>query len=617
MLSRSGNTQSYDIGAVFTKVGPGQRKRGKAKRGGGRRGDAAYPTGMRREFVFDMEKLGAVMRMFYDVPGFQFARRAMQARVFCGEFLVHVKNWPGVDGETSRTFGEDAQGVVRTHWMPAIKEIYDYKESWGFCPYVWESIPNTTHYYPRVPVWGTYFLSYEEDRYGREFRLYWIDGVKPEVATDVFWVRTDQEPINGELRTAVAALFTDYDLYLTNLSCHKQAMVNQANPYSIIEYAPRASSDLAEINDTRVMFGAQAALASLQDVEHTRNARQGIRRDYLVQALHRTYEMNYGAGWPDGSDSMSDPDQQALQETHGRFLQRLVHLNADYHYRPAAASGVVMAMPDIWRKLNQDAANSLGFPLEFAQAQSAQRAANVQGNTRYLNENAKQMIRSYTSIVKDMWLASPYGRIIHRLNKLKERAAAEELERAAREQKKSLKGKGKKKEEKKKDDDDGEDQGARIPRVGAIREPGPKLMHELRKQIDVEIEFSCVPEMTYQQLRELVLDKVISHKDFIKLAGDIFGLPESTLNTKTNEKLMEEEQMEMAKRDARHKWKHEDEALKWHEYRAKMPAGEEGEGGGAAITPPPRAAGAGVSIPSRASKPHDRKKSSESATGAN
>jgi hypothetical protein len=558
---------------------------------------------MRREFTFHMEKLGGVMRMLYDVPGFQFARRAMQARVFCGEFIVHLKNWPGVDGENSRTFGEDAQGVVRSHWMPAIKEIYDYKESWGFCPYVWEKIEGTSHFYPRVPVWGTYFLTFEEDRYGREFRLYWTDGIKPELATDVFWVRTDQEPINGELRTAVAALFLDYELYLTNLSCHKQAMINQANPYHIIEYAPRVASDLGEINDTRVMFGAQAALASMKDAEHTRNAQQGVRRDYLMAALNETFEANYGVGWPDGKDPYEDPEQQALQQTHGRFLQRMVHLNADYHYRPAANSGVVMNMTDIWRKLNQDAANALGFPLEFAQAQSAQRAANVQGNTRYLNENAKEMIRSYTRIVKDMWLASPYGRIIHRLNKLKKKAAEEE-----KQQRRRTKAAQK----------DGYD-GMKVPRVGAIREPSPKLMHELRRQIDVDIEFSCVPEMSYQQLRELVLDKVISHKDFIKLSGDIFGLPESALSTKANEKLMEQEQMDMAKQDARHKWKHDDEALKWHETRAHMLPAAGGEGGsGSAAAPPPKASGAGVQPPSRASKPADRKSSGgDDATSVN
>ena len=309
-----------------------------------------------------------------------------------------------------------------------------------------------------------------------------------------------------------------------------------------------------------------------------------------------------------------------------------------------------MKMDEIWRKLNQDAANALGFPLEFAQAQSAQRAANVAGNTRYINENVKRGLREYTAIIERMWYVSPYIHIVHRLNALKMRAANEATEKRLKkedkqrrkreeEEKGPVRQKGRQfkvdrrvitereaNQRKRKQDDD--DAGAskrdkasidaefRMPRIRSIKEPSMRLEHELRQLIKVKVKFSCVPEMQYEQLRELVLDKVINHGDFVKLAGDIFGMPKDMLMTDTKGKLMEQEQMEISVKDARQKWKHQDQTLKWHEHRMELMkragAGEGGAGGG--VEAPPAAPGAQIQPPSRASKPHDRRAKAGAAT---
>lgn len=613
-ISHSGNVRGYNISsaAIFENIGTAKRSKKKK----GRQSNGTYPSGMRREYMFDMGYLEFALRMLYQIPGAQFARRAMQARAFCHEFLVEFTNWPGeAGGDESRTFSEDTQDMVRRHWMPFLKEMYDYKEAWGFCPYVWDNIEGTSHWYPRVPPWDTYILSYEEDRSGREYRLYWTDDIRPEEATEVFWVRSDQEPVKGQLRTAIASLMPEYDLYLVNMTGTKTAIVNRSNPYHIFEHHPKPSGDLDEIHDTRLMFGeasalSQHAMASMKQREGLKQAQEGVSREYLVRALHSAHEANYGNGWPAGKGPTS-VDEQNLQETHGQFLQRTVMLSADHVYKAAQTSDVVLKMEDIWRKLNQDAANALGFPLEFAQAQSAQRAANVQGNTRYINENVKQLIREYTRILKRMWLVSPYGRIIQKLNDLKTKAASEQetlkQQQPPKKKKPAKKGKKSKKRKKpEKDDDDDDDElqkGSNIPRVRMVREPSLRKEYELRKLIDVKVKFSCAPEMSYEQLRELVLDNVIDHAQFIKLSSDIYGLPEGSVSTATDGRLMEQEQMEIAKKDAREKWKHQDEALKWHEMRAHMAGAQ--EGGGGQVQLPPTASGSAVPPPSRANRPAD------------
>ena len=598
-MTRRGNVRSHDIGAIFEEVGAKLHKR-KAK--GGRGTSGAYPMGIRREVMFNMDYLGRVMMMYTTIPGFQFARRAMHARVFCETFKVHFKNWPGSEDGGSKSFDEEGQNIIDRYWMDALRTVYDYREAWGFCPYVWEHIEGTNHYYPRVPIPGTYILSFEEDRDGREFRLYWVDDLKPEEAEDVFWVRGDQEPDGGILRTAVASLLADYDLYLTNLNAHFDAIPNGAHPFHMLEHHPKQASDLGEVQEQYMAFGDQAALAAMRHREVPRQMREGVRRDQLMAALHHAHDANYGKGWPaDEGEADYNSSQAGMDRTHGAFLQRTVALDSDFQYKSAAQSVILMPLSENWRKLNQDAANALGFPLEFAQSTSAQRSANVQGNTRYINENVKCMIRDYKFIVKRMFLVSPYGRTVLKLNEIAKRENAEILAKAG----KGKKGRGKISRDDKKATE------AKPPkrrfRKMNVTEPSRAIEYKLHKMVDVEVEFSHTPEMSYQQLRELLLDNVIdSHANFVKQAGNMFGLPESVLTKKGNHKLMEQEQMDISKRDAREKWKHQDEALKWHEARMRAVAsasGGEGGGGGAGqVQLPPGASSTAMSAPPRATR---------------
>lgn len=545
-FKRVTNTRSFTPGGYLG--GSSRGGKGPKRFGRGRDRNAnALMAGIRREYPFDMNYLRFLIRMYDEVPGFQFGRRAMQARLFCERFMVVFKNWPTEYGPKDMNIDKELEGVIDRFWMPSCKRMFDFWSGWGFFPYVWMQVPGERHWYPTLPKLDTYFLTFEEDRFGTIYRLYWTDDVQPEMAPEVFFEVGDQEPEGGRIRTAVASLARDYELYLVNMAAHLDAIPNGAAPFHLFEHHPKMSSDLQELHMTRLASGQESALASFYRREQDLTERDVVRRDHLEAALQHAYDMNFGGTEGGLGPGHVDPGMMELQRTHGKFLARVTTLNSDYVYKSAAQSTILMPLEDIWRKLNRDAANALGFPLEFAQSQSAQRSANVEGNTRFINENVKDNLRTWSRIVRHMFVVSPYGRIVSKVNKLI--STTKEMEKAAS---------GKKASQRLADNAN-----TRIGyRSAPIRPPDLRLEYELLKNVEVDVTFMCTPEMSYEQLRQLVIDEVIEHPCFIKHAGDMFGLPESILSTNKDLKLPEQKQMEITEKDAKERWKMQRDALK-------------------------------------------------------
>lgn len=532
MYSLSGQMRMYDA----TNAMDGARTKAAGKRG--RSSRRSETSTLRNERMFDMEYLDRVMLMYTTIPGFKFARRSMVANVFCHAFKVKFKNWPGSDGKNV-TVGDEIEDIIDRHWMPFCRDVYDHMEVWGLCPYVWEQIGDTDHWYPRVPIRNTYTMSYEEDRDGRVYRLYWTDECKLQEAVDVFWIRGDLEPESGVLRTAVAALLPEYDLYLTNMNAHITAITNGVHPYHLLEYHPKnTDASIAEIQDTYVAYGNRAALAALQQHEAPQQMVEESRHSSMMKSLHLANEFNHGSGWPDPAAKTAE--ELDLARTQSQFLQRTTALNSDYKYQAAARSMILMPLAENWRKLNDDASSALGLPSGLSQSRSSQHNASVEANAHALNTNVKCILRDFTRIIKRVWTISPSGQRILQLNKMidRERSAAAKAAASSKPEKKWMKEKKRKKARRRR----------RVP--WKITPPTEEEERQIFAHVEVEIEFSYTPNMSYDQLRGLYLDKVLSsHEVFVQHAADMFGLGQSALNLGGG-KLAEEEQMALTKKVA-------------------------------------------------------------------
>lgn len=451
----------------------------------------------RNEKELNMHHMQYLMNTYWGLESAQIARRALQARVFCENFDVTVKWF----GKEKKKINRVTKMVIEEYWMPTLPDVHDHLIMFGLCPYTWKKIPKSDHVYPVVPPWGTYSITYENNRDGVIFHLYWLDGVMPEKAKNVFWVKGDTYPQNGVLRSTMATLENLCKMQMMNAEASMKAITEAANPFFVFENSPQQNRQLADDIALEEAFGRKEVFKQMGNREEMMARRNSMRNANFQQSVMETTLANHGFGvesyngFSDFDGSMAD----TYADTYNKFLSRSIILDPDYKIQQSPKPAILMRMDEIWLKLSRDCASMIGFPLEFAQPMGATRSANVVGNIRFLNESVKKLRKDFRSVVRRMWLVS-YGQLVFNEVELVKRRV--------------------------------------------IRQPSLAKEFQLNEQIEIEIEWPCVPEMSYEQLRQFVLDEVIDHETMSCQAAGLFGLPGSLVNCKGG-KLPEQKAMEL------------------------------------------------------------------------
>jgi hypothetical protein len=266
-----------------------------------------------------------------------------------------------------------------------------------------------------------------------------------------------------------------------------KAVMEAADPFMVFENTPPSNRELSDYVALEEGFGKKEVFQQMGDREEMLAYQTSIRKANFQESLATDALADYGfspqsyntfAGWDASLAS-------AYTETYKKFRGRSIILDPDYHIQSGPRPAILMRMEEIWLKLSRDCASMIGFPLEFAQPMGAARSANVVGNIRFLNESVKKLRKDFRRIVRRMWLIS-YGQLVFN-----------EVEKV---------------------------------RNRVLREPSLSKEFQLNEQIEIEIEWPCIPEMSYEQLRQFVLDEVIDHKTMAEQAAGLFGLPGSLIN---------------------------------------------------------------------------------------
>ena len=473
------------------------------------RGTSFDPTSRRRgngwiglgETKLDMNRMQYLKNTFDDLESCQIARVALQARVFCEDFGVIVKGL----NKSNISINSVTKMVIGESWMPTLPKVHNYKIMFGLCPYMWKRVPKSNHFYPVVPTWGTYIITYEDRRDGTRFFLYWTDEKgMPKKATNIFWEIDDTAPEGGRFRSIIATLSRMYDMQMINAGAIMSAVKEAANPFFVFEHNPKQANDLSEYIGVEEGFGSKEVFKQMGDKNEMQSYQANLARDRFQSSLMdgtmetMGFDMNPAANFSKWDGSMTS----IYKESYNKVLARSIVLDADHKVQGAPTPTILMKMDEIWMKLSRDCASMIGFPLEFAQPMSATRSANVTGNIRFLNESVKKLRKDFRRIVRKMWLIS-YGSLI--VDEVKNRNRS------------------------------------------SVKQPSTKMAQQLNEQIEIEIEWPCIPEMTYEQLRQLVVDKVIDHSSMKCQAAGLIGMPASIISKKDGQ-LPEEYAIELQER---------------------------------------------------------------------
>lgn len=448
------------------------------------------------ETLLNMAEMGQLYDMYWDNEAVQVSRTAIQARVFCDPFDVSVK---GLGGKT-QGLQKTTKTVISDYWMPTLPKVHDHINMFGLCPYIWKKIPQSPHVYPIVPDWGTYTITYKTTRKGTQFFLYWSDEGMPEKASGVFWVIGEKAPENGRFRSIMATLRKMVMMEINNLRACAKAAHLAANPFYVFENSPKGNEDLADYLTVEEAFGKKEVFKQMGDRNEIMMHKYAMQRNNFENALLETaLGPHFGYKRSNPMPNWSPSHTDAYSDTHNEFLSRSIVMDPGFQVREAPRPAILMNMEQIWSKLSREAAALMGFPLEFAIPMSNQRSGNVQGNARFLNQNVKRLRADFVAYVRRMWLLS-YGQLVFRE--------------------------------------------ARNMTWRAITKPSLAKEFKMNDQIDITIEWPCIPELSYEQLRQFHLDGWISHEDMACQAGGMFGFPDSIVNCKGG-KLPEQREQEL------------------------------------------------------------------------
>src|SRR5690606_16812488 len=103
--------------------------------------------------------------------------------------------------------------IIERHWMPWLRQVYDWVKMIGICPYYFEKpAGQKEHQVPIVPdIELGYITVFVNKRHKLDYKWYWNHGHEQGHAKNMLWVITDHAPTKtGALKSPLASLLSQY-----------------------------------------------------------------------------------------------------------------------------------------------------------------------------------------------------------------------------------------------------------------------------------------------------------------------------------------------------------------------------------------------------------------------
>lgn len=547
------------------------------------------------EVLINPLQMKDVWDLYHRESAFRISSNATKSMFLCRPPEVTIPQWGSF-------LTKELKDIMANYWMSTMHECYDYMKMFGVVPYFFERIEGTDHVRPVVPAWGSGYITTLQVRRGIQgFRWYWRGSNAGSHDTKMHWWFAETCPtLDGNLRSDVSSLLPLYRLGLTLMDSLQTASYDAARPYFIYEHRPTDSNMDSYTNMGN--YGAEMAgdLTIMQDqvaVEELRRRPLKIRTRDLQNQLMETAYVQEGYQRSRGVTGYTEPSSSFYDRTSMKPLSRAVPIPAEFHYVSPQMPQVVGRVEEVWKKVSSDAANVCDFPLSFSQPQGAQRSANVEGQSRYINERIKSLLQTFRQLFRKVFMES-YGKLFLIRKELLTRLPSEvlvpgigsvpkeslqskpgkEKRKAKREPAKSRSAKRKRRVVPIGDPDDEDPSTTRLMgkfdqrertvkdeqtnrplktqkidskyRRASLQRPSDRQRRAIWREVDVEINMYCTPMMAYNSLRNLKIDNVIDMETFARHALHMFGLSPSDEDLPTSGLFLEEREFELKQKQA-------------------------------------------------------------------
>lgn len=445
---------------------------------------------MEEETLVDPYAIADTFEMLYSRSELQNPRSAIYCMVISDMPDVYIM-------EADVKMEEHTKGILREYWITGVRNLTDWVLVAGVAPYVWEDVPGTKLIYPR-PMMHTEGLiqSFHPRKSSSALEYRWLSNRGKQVRKVHFYV-TDLAPLsNGVLRTPLYGLLPHYRLVrMVELAAYS-AVPDAANPYWLFEQHEK-EVDSEKMSMVMGNYGEEIASAVIRENQRLGAIRPRLNRMQFLQTLDTTRTMN--AGRTPYSATFTSQPAEVLAQKGAKYRDRAVVVDPVFRYKSAQKPTLLLNPADVSKRLAQEAASVFGLPLDFMQASSRQASANVAGMSRFVNDrfrdNSKRVIALWTHLYKHSW--GILAEVAHRSGNL-ETAVGKKRKRPQH------------------------DPNQAPP--GRHRPYTLRHQFEIDQALTIEVTLRVTPILSYERIRRMRLDNVLTHERFVELALSLGGL---------------------------------------------------------------------------------------------
>lgn len=434
------------------------------------------------EIPLDEAMLADIRQMYYGMSVIKLARDTFLSLTLCGPFSFSIP-----------ALGLYSNGgmemIISRFWMPWERKTYDWTEMIGICPYYMEM--QGEHSVPVVPDMnlGTITTLVGKDHKVR-YKWYWNHGFEQYEEKKMYWIVTDHSPLSdGTIRSPLASIIGQYRTLMILQRSLEITATQRARPTHVLEYHPSPmGSKNDELTQLVANFGERAAGMSKARQEMARANEIRVRTAELLKQTRQVAAQNTARGLANRKRLLwTDNDVDDVELIDSGLSTRMVPLRPDYKYVSAMKAEVVAEYEKHLQMFNTMAAAVMGFALELIQPTGSTRATNVKGNERFENERIKAGLSFFTDITKTALI------IAYR------KQFEQGFEQAARWK---IRGNG-----------------------GNASE-----VAHMYPEMDVQVDMSCTPMMTYDEMKQFWLDGIMTKEKFALHAFHMHSMPMDHIN---------------------------------------------------------------------------------------
>jgi hypothetical protein len=348
-----------------------------------------------REYELEPTVMADIWNMWRDTPFFLMGRDAFIASTLRSPFTFSV---PRI-GVTS---SDELAAVIELHWMPWLKDVYDWVKMFGICPYKMEPLRKTSHLVPVVPKYGTgRIVTFVDKRGQQQFSWYWLNTAEQKPDPHMLWITWDHPPsITGEIRSPIVTLLDDWRTLKIMRNALERANTVGPNPQHILEYHPSKNNTGDDDLITFEAYGEKSAGLVLDAQERLFARKTHIRTSDLMNTFNQ-YRNKRMSDRPSLPLLMSETDRERWDRENPDFFTNTVPLKPDFRYVAAARPQIFGDYERAQQGFALRAAAVMDFPLESIMPVGSVRGKNETGNTQYMHSKIRAALGFFKTIIRN------------------------------------------------------------------------------------------------------------------------------------------------------------------------------------------------------------------------